>query len=263
MPNRELIHLGTAITRLGIPLPARLANLHAIAEELDEGIRCLSPDGDPLGGKLSEGHIATMAPADVLKLVLAAAEHRARIGKLPEISQQIVDKIFADYERSIRHGGTADEIIESIRPAFDQAVAGITEANQHLSPDDTRPADEPPDAADAVRAWQSIGQHRRRLDAIYSTVLVPLVRDFGAGGDHDYSPKVTSIAAAFVFDGEHRNNPEAVQSKLRSGIPHPNPAAAGTSSSVTAGSSSSTNQPKPQRSAAPTTSPYSPQDSRT
>lgn len=218
MPSREVTHLSAAIGRLGIPLPPRLANLHAIANELEEGIRCLSPDGDPLDWKLSEGTLATMSPFDVAQEVLKAAEYRARVAKYPEISSQVVERMFFDYEQSIRHGGTADEIIEAIRPAFDQAVAGITEANNYLSPDDT--PDQlmnRPDAAGAVTAWQGIGQHRRRLDAIYSSVLVPLVRDFGAGGEHDYSPKVTSTAAAFVIDGEHRNNPEAVQSALRPG----------------------------------------------
>ena len=199
MPQRELTDLADAVTRLGVPLPPKLARLYEIAEALGEAIVQNARAVDPLDTAVKEGTLATMDTAEIVKAVVLAAETQAPDAEVPRRAKSVVDRLFDAYEATIRHGGAADEIIDAVRPLFDMSVVGLNEANLHLSPDDTpETLLTKPDAAEAVSAWKSIQRHRSRLDAIYRTVLVPMVRNFGAGGWHDYQSREGSTAAAFA-----------------------------------------------------------------
>lgn len=220
MSMRELGMLATSIKALGCDLPPKLGALIGTQDLLLDAVTKMEASARNMPPSIRLG----AKPSDVLAAVTEAADARQRSLSIAETASDVLGRMVGQYENGIRSGDTGTEIIEAIRPIFDQAAAGLAEANLHLSPDDTAASIvDRANPGPAIQAWQTVGDHSRALTAIFREVLVPLVRDFNAVGSHDWSVPVPSMATAFVIDGDHRGNPEGAQQTLGPNMPHTNP----------------------------------------
>lgn len=163
--SRHCLNLADAVTSVGGTVPEDLAGILASLA----AVRNWQPD--------TSGDVATLvasgkftADSAAKMLDAASAAPRPDPGRTRDIAERELVRAFA---KALVAGG-GDEIIDSVRPAFEEAARGVIDAAAWITPStDAAAAIDLGD--DAVAAWRALPKLRRTLDAIDNTIIGALV----------------------------------------------------------------------------------------
>ena len=146
-----------------------------------------------------------------------------RIGLQPRVEPAMV----REFITALDDGGAADAVIDSLRPAFDEAAAKLAQCTELVNPDTDPETFLASATAKQIKAWQEIDEHIATLTRISSVVAhfgphstsfplseVPGNISSGAGfinnnGVMCVDPKLVLETACSLFHswGSHRNSP--------------------------------------------------------
>ncbi|MEV0105552.1 hypothetical protein AB0H42_04300 [Nocardia sp. NPDC050799] len=155
--------LCTRTTELGGTVPAelrRLLDTHA-------AVRAWQPaaTADHLARAITDGSFTAKNAGEYLDTELArpTTEPREIRGK----AETIILRTFATAVRN----GAGDAIVESVRPVFDKAKAGVVDASAWITPSTT--AEQVIEfGPDALQAWYDLGHHHRTLEQVNGLVAL-------------------------------------------------------------------------------------------
>jgi hypothetical protein len=150
-----------AVTAAGGTVPDSLANLLAAHALLARPGATQPPERDivthALSGDLTERVLDKLLPA-----ATAAA---ASIAYRQELARSCGHTLLGAFHRAVK-GGAADEILNSLRPAFDKAAAAIDAAMSLINPESTPEAVLAGGAPGTIEAWQGLDKHVRAVARI-------------------------------------------------------------------------------------------------
>lgn len=156
--------LNRAVTTAGGTLPDTLANLLKAAEEIHAAAN--KPAGDPLAG-LADAAAAGKATAAKIQSAFDLAGTQAAQADHAQRTQREAERaVMSRFRRELVNGG-ADQILDSLRPAFDEHIAGIAAIAENIDIHGHTPESFLNIATPKTLAlWQSIGTHVDALDRI-------------------------------------------------------------------------------------------------
>lgn len=190
----------TELKRQGVPVPKTLSDVidtyEAMEAKVDAGTATLSLEADLSLGKAKPADIGARF-ADVVQERIYRT-HAA--DALADLTPTLVDR----FVEAIR-GKAGEQIITSLRPRFDDAVAGIHRAAGLFRPD-SEPAHILALGAEAVTAYNELPAHRTKLDAIMSGIVQPLATTFHVTGQRNLDRPSHGLVAWLV----NPENPGAV-----------------------------------------------------
>jgi hypothetical protein len=152
-PNTGIRHaqqLAADVEHFGGVVPQRITDLIAANAALGGG-----PSGDPTADLVREIATGGLAGDELAAAITTAAAADAAVRFHADLrvkaEQPIMRAIVQELET-----GAADEIMASLRPAFDEAVVVLQSARQHISPSDTAEGFLASATAEGLAAWHSI-----------------------------------------------------------------------------------------------------------
>ncbi|GGK48459.1 hypothetical protein [Nocardia camponoti] len=139
------------------------ASLTSILATLD-AVTAWDRETVDIGSQIRNG---TMTAANASKLL---DEARAQpVVNVAELKARAASDLARQFKKTL-NDSAADQIIESLRPAFNDAVAGIQAAAQWITPDTQ--AEQVLDLGDeAIAAWIALPKHRQVLDRINDAIV--------------------------------------------------------------------------------------------
>lgn len=205
MPNlsdcRELL---TTATSAGATVPTALADLlinhDKLAAAVDDHNRGPSPL-EALTAAVTSGTALDdkTAAAIVAEQAARLAAFHAGVGAFPAVTQATVTA----FGRAL-HTDAGDDLVLSLRPAFDRAVTGLHDAAALFGPE-TTPAQILDLGDAAATAWRALPAHRTILDRTYQLTSWSLSSVWRLTGPRDYvQPQQPHLA--WILDGAHRND---------------------------------------------------------
>ncbi|MGV0778737.1 hypothetical protein [Mycolicibacterium elephantis] len=156
--------LNRAVTAAGGKLPDTLANLLAAADEIHAASN--KPATDPLAG-LADAAAAGKATANKIRATFdQAGTQAAQAAQAQRTQREAENAVMSRFRRELVNGG-ADQILDSLRPVFDEHIAAIRAIAA-----DINVASHTPESflniatPETLPLWQSIGTHVEALDRI-------------------------------------------------------------------------------------------------
>jgi hypothetical protein len=191
-----IIQLSKAITAAGGKNPKAVSDLIATWDAA-----CTAADdlGDTdMTAALADGALTAKTAATVIPdAARRVAAHAAAVELVHELEPKIAHAATLAYR-----GQAGEELIESLRPAFDKAASAI--AATPFSPDDARnPSKILALGDEAAQAWRDLPRHAAVLDAMYRNVLYKLVLDVDVLPDHGWG-KPEARFVPFIIDADHK-----------------------------------------------------------
>ncbi len=135
----------------------------------------------------------TITAANVNKKIQDAAASLAASSLAQELTRELIHPIAAAASRDV--GEQADDIIRSLRPAWDQAAAGVAEAAKHFVAQAT-PAEILDGTPEAATAAQTLKRHRAILDAIAGIRRSLSTFGYGRGLPPDVAMFISTAASS-------------------------------------------------------------------
>ncbi|MFC9876503.1 hypothetical protein [Nocardia salmonicida] len=162
---RQCHSFAQAVASVGGKMPAELSDILAAADVVKEW-RPASTTG--IAAQIRSGEFTAAKAATLLEQA-----HTAPTNDPAEIRLAAEQALIHAFTKALINGG-ADKIIDSVRPAFEAAAAGISAAAEWITPStDANQVLERGD--DAVNAWREMPKHRQVLDAIDQQIIAELV----------------------------------------------------------------------------------------
>lgn len=155
--------LNRAVTAAGGQLPTTLANLLAAADEIHAARN--KPANDPLAG-LADAAAAGKATATKIQTTFEAAGTQAAQADRAQQTQREAERAVMTRFRRELAGGGADQILDNLRPTFDEHIAAIGAIAEHIDLNHTAETFLNVATAETLPLWQSIGTHVAALDRI-------------------------------------------------------------------------------------------------
>ncbi|BAD55091.1 hypothetical protein [Nocardia farcinica] len=174
-------------TALGAKVPAKLQGI------LDAGeatLQWMPADSlNALQNAIVEGKFTAETASGYLDAELNRTERQPG-----DVQSKAQDYLARTFTVTLRNGA-ADQIIDSLRPAFEKARDGFDTASEWITPSTT--AEQVLAAGpDAAAAWSALAEHRRTLDNLYS-LATTLYHDFQLVPRHPFMLTGTEPIAAF------------------------------------------------------------------
>lgn len=196
MSERHCRDLAETVTRLGGTVPVELTRVLAAMD----AVNAWSPD--------TSADIATLIRTGELTAKNAAqlldAARTAPTVNPAEIRGAAQKELVRVFDKAV-NDGAGDALLDSVRPAFEAAVAGVVKASAWITP--STQASEVLDLGDeAVAAWRELPKHRQVLDSIDQGIIGALIdgHSFDAIGVlpwmHEGSPSGVMHALFYVND---------------------------------------------------------------
>jgi hypothetical protein len=169
----DFTSLAAAVTGLGGEMPKSVMDVLAGVETFHKA--ATGGGGDPqLSMRAAiRGEAVTVEGARDLLMSMAVAQLAG-----PRIAEYLnaLEYEAIQLMQELLRGDAGDEMMDSLRPIADQAIAGIQAANAHFGPD-TTPAQVLEMGDEAIDAWRGTGAHAQVLESILNGVVRPLARD--------------------------------------------------------------------------------------
>jgi hypothetical protein len=131
-------------------VPQRITDLLAAHAALSGG-----PSGNPTDDLVREIATGGLAGDELTAAIAAAAAADAAVRFHADLRVRAEPSIMRAIVHELENGG-ADEIIDSLRPAFDEAVAVLKSARKHVEPSATAEGFLGTATAEGLAAWHSI-----------------------------------------------------------------------------------------------------------
>ena len=197
MPATTLLYdctrLVTAVQEAGGRVPSTLANILDGAHLLATA----RPVSDPARDIVAASVDGTLTAATLDELITVAAHAQVVNAYLGELRQRSEGLFVKEFHKALRNGA-ADELLDSLRPSWDEHAAGIAAARALLGSSEST-AEHVLASAEpgAIEAWQGLAEHIaviERIGAIASQ-FAPRLGSF---------PLITEAANAENFKLEDR-----------------------------------------------------------
>jgi len=215
---RHAEQLAADVEHLGGAVPQRITDLIAVNAALKGG-----PSGNPTDDLVRRIATGGLAGDELAAAIEAAAADDAAVRFHADLRVKAEQPIM----RAIVHEletGAADEIIASLRPAFDGAVAVLQSAGKFVSPSDTAEGFLGTATGEGLAAWHSITPAVEALNGIGF-----VVSQFGPLGQLEMVQAPDPILAvplapeAVMFGGPHLDMLEATRAFRKPGMHRASP----------------------------------------
>lgn len=215
--------LHRAVTNAGAQLPDPLANLLKAANDLHAAGS--APTADPLHD-LADLAAAGKATTSKLHAAVSQASNQAAEAAHAQHAQHNADRtIMKRFRRELLDGG-ADEILDALRPIFDQHIAGVRAIAEQINTATTPEQFLAVATPDTLALWQSIPTHVAALDAIAAvtdlfthTSEARVLNPGGGVGPHAVT-ELAGLDGVALFCVSDSLDPERVKPIRRANGPH-------------------------------------------
>ncbi|MGV6990871.1 hypothetical protein ACUY3U_05320 [Gordonia amicalis] len=189
----DIANLVEQTTALGGTIPTELRDIIATIDAVQQWD---PPQPGDLASLCRRGDLTADNATSVLDAALTQPNRQP--GDLKVIAKHELTQRFT----RVLAGPAGDELVESLRPAFEQARTNVADAANLVAPGDRvdilTNADD-----DTIRAWRTLGEHKVTLDQIAAVVDILTDRFEVLGVPQPWHEGNAIRAAMYTTDAEH------------------------------------------------------------
>ena len=154
------------IAQCGVEPPQALIDLVETFDELAHAPAV----SDPIGGLIKAVSAGQLRGKDLEKQIADAATAVQLQEFRTGLQARVEPALVAEFIKTLDEGGAADAIIDSLRPAFDEAASKLAECAELVNPGVDPETFLAAATADQIKAWQAIDEHITTLTKISSAI---------------------------------------------------------------------------------------------